>query len=365
MAKILIVTEKNCEPPSDGVSIAVSSISTLLVHHEVSYFIYGSSEFKENKNSPVEKANIAQLPRYDIVISSPINSSLYFLKNKRKFKYGKSIALLSDCYTYAVYKQIILAHRFNFLNAKYLVKNILRAVIAYFKELRIAYSVDLSLFQTKTDTAIFKKVFPFSKVENIPNIPAPNNRYSDLNLYRDVNSIAYVASFAGSYLYIANWFFKEVWPQVLKHNKNARIHLLGKGAKEYFDELIKNKNEFETSVVLERYYEDISIFFKKMHMSVSPVFKGYGLINKTVEAMQNGCITIGDRTAFNGLGEVVSGKDCFIAENAAGFINAINSNFNNEFISIRQASSHVIFSALNKDNYITKADTIVNNILRS
>ncbi|MDB4919040.1 glycosyltransferase family 4 protein [Mucilaginibacter sp.] len=363
MAKILIVIEKDCDPPSDGVSIAVNSISSLLTDHDVSYFIYGSSEFKVSKNSTPQKITLPNLPQFDIVLSSPINSTLYFLKNKKAFKYHKCIALLSDCYTYAVWKQIILAYRFNFFTVKYVTRTFLRMIIAYFKELRIAYSVDLLLFQTKTDTSIFKKIFPFSKVENVPNVPQFNNHAENLNLYRDINSIAFVASFAGSYLYIANWFFKKIWPQVLLYNKNARIYLLGKGSKEYFNQVIKNNYELKTSVFLENYYPDISVFFKKMHMSVSPIFKGYGLINKTVEAMQNGCITVGDKTAFNGLGAIVSGTHCFMAENADEFINAINLNFNNDHMDVRAAASGAVFNALNKKKYIDKVNVIVNRLL--
>jgi hypothetical protein len=365
MAKILILIENDCDPPIDGVSIAVNSISLLLEDHEVSYFIYSLSEFKLTQTSLPYKCTIESLPKFDIILTSPINSTLFFLKNKRKFKFNKCIALLSDCYTYAIWRQIILAYKFNFLGIKYFFITFLRMLLGYLKELRIAYSVDLLLFQTKNDVKIFRKIFPLSKADNIPNIPKSNNSGMELNFNRNFDSIAFVASFIGSYLFISDWFFKNVWPKVIASNTNAKIYLLGKGSKEYYQHLIKNNGSFEQSVILENYYPDISVFFNKMHMAVSPIFKGYGLINKTVEAMQNGCITIGDKTAFNGLNGIVSGENCFIADSSEEFVKMINLNFKNDSHDIRLNAKQVIYDELNRELYRNKINTIIDDLINS
>ena len=49
------------------------------------------------------------------------------------------------------------------------------------------------------------------------------------------------------------------------------------------------------------YVESIEDEYARHAILVAPIFKGFGLINKVVEAMAAGCLVVGDKTAFNGI----------------------------------------------------------------
>ena len=53
---------------------------------------------------------------------------------------------------------------------------------------------------------------------------------------------------------------------------------------------------------------------------LSPVFKGYGLINKVVESMAAGVPVIGTADSFNGMPDFANGRHGIVVNNADSFI---------------------------------------------
>jgi len=94
--------------------------------------------------------------------------------------------------------------------------------------------------------------------------------------------------------------------------------IVGAGAK---DEDIKKFSDL--SIEYHPFVEDIYHFYLKSKILVAPIFKGYGTINKVIEAMAAGCVVVGDKTAFNGLENFVPGRDAFVAESPGEFLDCI------------------------------------------
>jgi len=127
----------------------------------------------------------------------------------------------------------------------------------------------------------------------------------------------------------------------------------------------KHYSNYSSSFVYERFYDNIEIFYYQRLAVISPVFKGYGLINKTIEAMYYGCPVIGDPAAFNGLLNIKDGVNAFVADNTNDFIDKVSSiqlktaNFivNNAFELLKKQ-----LNVKNRENEIVK---MINNIKHS
>jgi hypothetical protein len=301
------------------------------------------------------KIDIKELRQYSRVITSPINPTLSFLKENKNSNI-KVIALLNDCYTYVLWRNLYVSYRIRDIKFKDFFQ-LLKIPFFYFKELKISRNADVVILQTLKDISVFSKLFKGNaKLLAVPNSPT----FYEVNEKRILKGhragVGFVASFVGSYKRVAIWYIKNVWREVIKIDKNQKLYLLGKGNKAFVEEMINRFPELNTSLISNEYVKDISSFYLKIDKIVSPIFKGYGLINKTVEAMYFGCIVIGDNAAFNGIGKTE--KEAYVlAENPKEFINAIT-DFNRKDESIIRLNAHHII----KSTFDSK--TLSSNLLK-
>jgi len=111
----------------------------------------------------------------------------------------------------------------------------------------------------------------------------------------ECRDIVFMGELSGEYGPIAQWLVSEVWPLV--PHDTYRLRVVGKGASPVLAALMASTPgvHHETFVPrLESVYEHAAI-------AISPVFKGFGLINKTLEAMASGVAVVGGQAAFNGI----------------------------------------------------------------
>lgn len=115
--------------------------------------------------------------------------------------------------------------------------------------------------------------------------------------------VTFVAELSGEYAPVARWIVEQVWPKARARHPRMKLHVVGKGASPELGKLLATTE----GVVHDEFVASLADIYRGSCAVLSPVFKGYGLINKTIEAMASGLVVVGGRAAFNGIDGFVSG----------------------------------------------------------
>jgi glycosyltransferase involved in cell wall biosynthesis len=164
-------------------------------------------------------------------------------------------------------------------------------------ENRLLTPYDAVLLQTKKDKELLAELVSVSlsrKVTLLPN--GVSEHYFELPLAKGPYVI-FVAELSGEYDPIAKWLIKEVWPKVRAAHRSHQLLVVGRGASTSLIDLMQATE----GVVHRAFVQDLASVYQESSVAVSPVFKGFGLINKTVEAMACGLPVVGGLAAFNGI----------------------------------------------------------------
>lgn len=130
-------------------------------------------------------------------------------------------------------------------------------------------------------------------------VVAPNGVRPDLfTLERAAgHEVVFVAELSGEYAPVAEWLCTEVWPRVRSACPDARLHLIGRGAPAaLLQRLATTAGARHTP-----FAADLADDYRRAALAWSPLFKGFGLINKTLEAMAAALPVVGGLAAFNGI----------------------------------------------------------------
>ncbi len=156
---------------------------------------------------------------------------------------------------------------------------------------------DHVLLQTKRDFELMEELVSAeiaSKVQVIPN--GVSESYLEIER-RPKNQVVFVGELSGEYSATAEWLLTEVWPQVVKQQAGAELLFVGRGASEPLRMLMQRT----PAVAYVDYVKNLGEVYGAALVALSPVFKGFGLINKTLEAMASGLPVVGGAAAFNGI----------------------------------------------------------------
>lgn len=158
------------------------------------------------------------------------------------------------------------------------------------------------LLQTERDAQIFGDLVSAKLVERVRITPNGVNDALFSQPRGEGRVIVFMAELSGEYGPIARWLVADVWPRLSAGP--WQLLVVGKGASPELKQLLDGTPgvRHESFVPrLESVYEDAAI-------AISPVFKGFGLINKTLEAMAAGVPVVGGLAAFNGIDGFVPGR---------------------------------------------------------
>lgn len=154
---------------------------------------------------------------------------------------------------------------------------------------------DHVVLQTPRDVDLFRSLVRTGGATHLHSIP--NGVNSDLFevAASQAKRFLFLAELSGEHGALANWLISEVWPRV--GPSDWELLIVGRGA----SKSLKDRLENTTSVRHLEFVEDISSIYGEASIALSPVFKGFGLINKTIEPMAAGIPVVGGRAAFNGI----------------------------------------------------------------
>ena len=114
-----------------------------------------------------------------------------------------------------------------------------------------------------------------------------------------------------------DWFFREVWPEILLKWPGLTLDLAGRNPAYYFNGRIMPDN-----VRLEGEVEDAIEFFYHHTVMIVPLLTGSGIRIKILEAMAMGKTIISTRIGAGGL-EAVHGEHLFLADTPAEYVSIL------------------------------------------
>lgn len=234
---------------------------------------------------------------YDVIIASPISVLDVALKAGQSG--GRVVAGISDCYAsvLSAAKDAARGHPLRWLVGAIRGKRMAGIEAALLRK------CDAIIVQTERDVAWLRQI---GGAELEARAFAISNGVSrelvdpkpEAGLPGPV--LLFVANFT-DVLYRRNleWFYSSVWPLVRSGRRDARLRVVGKGV-ELSADLYRRLRD-DPSVDLTGFVKSLCEVYSGGRVSVAPVFKSYGFINKVAEALMVGIPVVGDPSAFNGM----------------------------------------------------------------
>lgn len=170
---------------------------------------------------------------------------------------------------------------------------------------------DHVLLQTPTDLELMRTVVGETIARRVTLAPnGVRSEFLSIQPERPSRQVTLVSELSGEYAPVARWLVADVWPNVLQEQPDATLLVVGKGADAQFKKLMDGS----PGVSHLPFVENLADVYRNTLAVVSPVFKGYGLINKTIEAMASGVPVVGGSSAFNGIQGFEPGKEGVLCE---------------------------------------------------
>jgi glycosyltransferase involved in cell wall biosynthesis len=184
-------------------------------------------------------------------------------------------------------------------------------------EARMLSIYDLILLQTDVDKKWIDKI---SSGRLAPKTMAVSNGVNDdlfdLPFSNDGKDLLFLGILSNGYGKSLEWLMNNVWPKLKEACKSLRLHVVGRGASNH----LRMRMVEDSHITYREYVPNICDIFKNKCIMLSPVFKGYGLINKVVESMAAAVPVIGTADSFNGIPEFANGRHGIVADSGDSFI---------------------------------------------
>lgn len=271
----------------------------------------GHEAIFESWNLAGEKEPHQFLTSYDLIWASPIRPFALWLKFKNELRIDAKDTIASVNDSYELTLRALSKKKNNFLLRK-----------LYGCRASAMSSIESGLLEKASFVAVQsqKEVDFFGGKNNKKlNVVELKNGVSENyfigNLDKEYDLI-FVGTLDDFYKNSLNWFINNVYSKLSQPRPSFII--IGKGA--------TNKDiEFFKSLSIEYipFVDELDSFYFKSKILVAPIFKGYGTINKVLEAMASACVVVGDETAFNGIEGFLDSTHGLVANSESQFIEKI------------------------------------------
>jgi glycosyltransferase involved in cell wall biosynthesis len=174
-------------------------------------------------------------------------------------------------------------------------------------EARLLQGADRVLLQTAADREALRSLVGEAAAARVRLVP--NGVREDLFALPEAGDTAaevlFVAELSGEYAPTALWLLQQVWPAVRAAQPQARLTVVGRGA----SAALQAAFAATPGVQHQPFADELAPLYARCRVVLSPLWKGYGLINKTLEGLAAGRAVVGGRAAFNGIDGFVDGRD--------------------------------------------------------
>ncbi|MDH4226849.1 MAG: glycosyltransferase family 4 protein [Deltaproteobacteria bacterium] len=114
------------------------------------------------------------------------------------------------------------------------------------------------------------------------------------------------------------YFYCDVLPLIRKKSPDTVFYMVGGGVPAEFEEWAKRDGEFKVT----GFVDDVSSFYNRAAVFVSPILIGGGIMVKNLEAMAHGIPVVTTTFGNEGVG-AVNGHDILVADTAESFADAV------------------------------------------
>lgn len=148
----------------------------------------------------------------------------------------------------------------------------------------------------------------------VPSVPNASSKITDSR-----RGVLLMGSFGRKYSpmdYGANWFIEGVWPKVRESVKDAELHIVGVGSKEFL------QSDMNQAILVHGAVDSILPFVSNCRVSIVPLFFESGTRFKILEAAALGLVTVTTSLGNEGL-EFEDKKELYVADNVESFATSV------------------------------------------
>lgn len=185
---------------------------------------------------------------------------------------------------------------------------------------------DLIMVQTRVEQMWLERIsggLLDSRTMVLPN--GVNETLFDLTIESTEKDVLYFGGGGAEYGKVLLWLIRRVWPLIRSHSQDTRFVVICGNALPELRALMA----LDDRIVHIEYVPDICDVLRNRAVTLAPVFKNYGTINKVIESMAGGVPVVGDRGSFNGIDEFTNGRHGIVGRDAAtmarGVLSLLNS----------------------------------------
>jgi len=176
---------------------------------------------------------------------------------------------------------------------------------------------DLILLQTDVDKKWIDKISSGKLAQKTMVVSnGVNDDLFNLPIMTDGKDLLFMGILSNGYGKSLEWLMNNVWQYLKEAYDDTRFFVVGRGA----SDRLRMRMAEDSHIIYSEYIPNICDIFKNKVIMLSPVFKGFGLINKVVESMAAGVPVVGTWGSFNGISEFKNGQHGIIAVNVESFI---------------------------------------------
>ncbi len=181
---------------------------------------------------------------------------------------------------------------------------------------------------SKVDADYLKKLDARINCVVIPNGVDDETLTRDYDIKNNQCDLIFLAKLVGENLVSLEKFINEVWFEIKNNSADVILHVVGAVTPE--TELFIHRFKDEARIKFHGYVKNVSDVYTLGRISVVPINKNCGIVNKAIEAMAAGMVVVGFQKTFSALQDAEHNKHYIAAsdyKSMAGEINKVLSNF--------------------------------------
>lgn len=238
----------------------------------------------------------------DRYIAHLVRMSTYLVKaNVENISTIEMTDALSKTYSLSSKAKGFFLKKYIYYIEKSLMKRFEKYIIEIFPKVVIVSQTDINYLKATINTKQESLYLHTNGVECIPTISPKydNNKICFIGNMRTLQNQDAVMHFAN-----------DIFPIILKHNPNAKFHIVGAEPSEDIINLATNKK----NIIVTGFIEDLTAYISDSCIAVAPVQIAAGIQNKVLVAMGTGIPVIMTSLISKAIPELINNENCIIQD---------------------------------------------------